>query len=71
MSVAERRRAEPESPGFAPVRMDDVELGAALPDLTRGARTAELVRVVAVPGSPSRKAARPGPGRPARGRALR
>ena len=36
MSVAERRRAEPESPGFAPVRMDDVELGAALPDLTPG-----------------------------------
>jgi glycosyltransferase involved in cell wall biosynthesis/GT2 family glycosyltransferase len=42
MSVVERHRAEPESPGFTPVRMDDVELGAALPELSSGGPGEEI-----------------------------
>ncbi len=36
MSLLATRRTEPASPGFAPVRMDDVEIGSPLPALSPG-----------------------------------
>jgi glycosyltransferase involved in cell wall biosynthesis len=40
MSVIQRQSAQPASPDFTPIRMDDVELGAPLPSLaSRDART--------------------------------
>src|SRR5581483_5609415 len=36
VSLLATRRTEPASPGFAPVRMDDVEIGSPLPALSPG-----------------------------------